>query len=255
MKARQVLERVMCMSFGVRKLIRWCKRRLLCLLNLDVFICPDVSLQVERHGSAYGGWVIMKDSLSHRSIVLSAGLGQDISFDESVIAKYGCAIEGYDPAPRALACFAGRDMPPGFTWHQVGWAAREGVMAFHEPYRADWISGTILEGTRGHEKSSIQVPVRDAGTLIAEVARPHVDVVKMDIEGAEYDVIDRLIATGAIAFVRQLLVEYHHGNGRYSGTDTRDSVNRIRNNGFELVYVSETGREFSFRNTRNEIWK
>lgn len=35
-------------------------------------------------------------------------------------------------------------------------------------------------------------------------------VVKMDIEGAEYDVLDQLIATDGIYLINELYVEYHH---------------------------------------------
>ncbi len=37
-----------------------------------------------------------------------------------------------------------------------------------------------------------------------------VDLIKLDVEGAEGDVLDDLIETGAIAHVRTLVLEYHN---------------------------------------------
>lgn len=52
------------------------------------------------------------------------------------------------------------------------------------------------------------VPVRDIATIISEIGLP-VDILKMDVEGAEYQILDRMIDSGAIEKVGMLLVEPH----------------------------------------------
>ena len=50
------------------------------------------SNNLEYHGSAYGGWNVAASQLNKDSIIYSFGVGEDISFDTSLIEKYGCNI-------------------------------------------------------------------------------------------------------------------------------------------------------------------
>ena len=61
-----------------------------------------------------------------------------------------------------------------------------------------------------------------------------VDLLKMDIEGAEYSVLDRLCATGAIARVQRLVCEFHVSR------DQTDAMLRT------LTALRENGMEVSF---------
>ena len=68
------------------------------------------------------------------------------------------------------------------------------------------MSHTLLE--RNASAEAIEVPVRRLSTIMRELGHGAIDLLKMDIEGAEYEVIADLLACGAD--VRQLLVEFHH---------------------------------------------
>jgi hypothetical protein len=64
------------------------------------------------------------------------------------------------------------------------------------------------------------------------------------IEGAEYEVLDGLLASPIKP--TQLLVESHH---RFSGIGldkTADMIERLRDDGYKIFAVSEAGREVSF---------
>ena len=67
---------------------------------------------------------------------------------------------------------------------------------------------------------------------------------KMDIEGAEYNVINNLIETSVRP--KQILVEFHH---RFEGVElykTKNAVQKLRSIGYRLFFVSPTGQEYSF---------
>jgi hypothetical protein len=94
----------------------------------------------------------------------------------------------------------------------------------------------------------------DAGTITAEgyrlcsvVARLQSgvpDLLRMDIEGAEYAVLDDMLATGILP--RQLLVEFHHRFPQVGLGATRRAIAGLRAAGYRIAAVSDTGREVTF---------
>ena len=77
-----------------------------------------------------------------------------------------------------------------------------------------------------------------------ELGHNHIDLLKMDIEGAEYEVLDEILRHELP--VRQILVEFHH---RFPGIGigrTLDTVKRLRDAGYKLFHVSPWCEEFAF---------
>jgi hypothetical protein len=73
---------------------------------------------------------------------------------------------------------------------------------------------------------------------------PKVDVIKLDIEGSEYDAIPDIVAASILP--DQLLIEFHHPIHEISIVDTMSAVNLIRQTGYSLFAVSPAGQELSF---------
>ena len=72
-----------------------------------------------------------------------------------------------------------------------------------------------------------------------------IDLLKLDIEGAEYSLLEALTANGRIRAARQLLVEFHHGVTQHGPNDTRRIVDGLADAGFRLVHTE--GRNYIFR--------
>lgn len=74
-------------------------------------------------------------------------------------------------------------------------------------YRGEGDAGSIVSsldpGWGGPAEESVPA-VRLSGTIQAPI-----DLLKLDVEGAEYGVIRDLVATGAIANVREAIIEFH----------------------------------------------
>ena len=81
---------------------------------------------------------------------------------------------------------------------------RDGTVAFYS-HQADRgsLTGSLDRSWGGDERLEIRT-VRLSGWI-----REPVDFLKIDVEGAEYDVIDDLIATDAIRWIREAAIEYH----------------------------------------------
>jgi len=74
-----------------------------------------------------------------------------------------------------------------------------------------------------------------------------ISLIKIDIEGTEYQVIDHMIKNKI--FPKQILVEYHH---RFNDKDkkmTQNSLNNLRGSGYQIFSISETGREIGLIRT------
>ena len=68
----------------------------------------------------------------------------------------------------------------------------------------------------------------------------------MDIEGAEYEVIDSLLACDVS--INQILIEFHHMYKTIPISKTIEAINKLEGMGFELFNISQRTYEFSFIN-------
>ena len=94
------------------------------------------------------------------------------------------------------------------------------------------------------ELTQVQVPIHRLPTIAGNLRTEAIDLLKIDIEGAEYDLLPDLIESTVP--IRQLLVEFHHRIGVRPLASTVNSVDRLKEAGFQLFHVSETSSEFSF---------
>jgi FkbM family methyltransferase len=217
---------------------RWWRTR-----GTDIY--TEVSVPLEFHGSDYGGWAIAADSLDPGSVVLSFGIGEDITFGEGIIAKYGCTVQAFDPTPKALAYvepFAREEL----RVYPRGLGAKNERRAFHLPRNPRSVSGSIAN-SRHLDDDSVEVDLRSLGSTLGQIGVSRFDVLKMDIEGSEYEVLRDDETMDILARQRpQLLVEFHHRFAAYSKEDTQDILARLRRAGVRVAWVSRRGEEVLF---------
>jgi FkbM family methyltransferase len=191
-------------------------------------------------GTDYGGYEILPELVNHDAIVYSVGIGEDISFDLGMIERFGCAVHGFDPTPRSLAWLEKQKLPERFFVHPFGLAEFDGVARFAPPANPAYVSHSVLPG---HGGDRIELPVKRLATVLKELGHQRLDVLKIDIEGAEYAVLEDLLSTGVLP--KQLLVEFHHGMGGVKLETTEASLDRLHEAGYRVFDARETGREFS----------
>jgi hypothetical protein len=88
------------------------------------------------------------------------------------------------------------------------------------------------------------VEVRRLATLMRDLGHRSIDVLKMDIEGAEYEVIDDIL--GSRLQIEQILVEFHHRLPGVGIDRTRRAVRNLNEAGYRIFFASDTGEEYSF---------
>ncbi len=227
----------------LKKIARKLRTLLRAAVGRDLLVRPDVIVQKKRFGSEYGGWDIVAAELDSDSVVYSIGIGEDASFDVALIDKWSLTVHAFDPTPKSIEWVRKQGFSNKFVMHNYGIAAFDGDVSFNPPENPDHVSHTILDRPATKAKS-IAVPVKRISTTMQELGHDHIDVIKMDIEGAEYDVIEDLDKSN----IRpgQILIEFHHRFPGIGVKKTRESISRIRSMGYLLFSISDTNEEFCF---------
>lgn len=213
------------------------------LTGRDVFYRVEVKCAREPHGKLSGGWQICPTILPERPLVYSVGVGFDLSFDESFLGKYpGAQLHAFDPTPPSVDWVATQTLDSRLHFHPCGLAGKDGSIVLHAPHKTE-LSYSIVQ-RENPIGESFEVPVKRLATLMRELNHDHVDILKMDIEGAEYEVIEDMLQSG----IRppQVLIEFHHRFKGIGNEATRDAVRLLRAAGYRIFYVSHTAREYGF---------
>lgn len=217
--------------------MRDAKRWLKVLLGREPWVRRDVRLDLERHGGDYGGWNLWPEPLDEASVVYSLGVGEDVSFDLSLIERFGLTVHAFDPTPRSADWVARQKLPPSFRFHPVGVYDRDGTLELFPPANAAHVSCSVVPAAAAGVP--IEVPVRRLSTLLGELGHPRIDLLKMDIEGAEYAVLRDLLASGVT--VGQLLVELHHRFPSIGVARSRAAIAELRRAGFLVFDITPHG--------------
>lgn len=188
-----------------------------------------------------GGWVLHPTPLRADSVIYAAGVGDNVDFDLGMIEHFGATVHAFDPTPDSNAWVELQDLPEAFVLHRVGLADFDGAAAFQANENPEWVSHSMVHASG---QASEELPVKRLETVMSELGHRHVDLLKLDIEGAEYSVIDDMLESGID--VRQLLVEFHHRFPEIGQEQTDAAVATLLAAGYELFYVNGRGEEFGF---------
>jgi len=180
----------------IQQLRRNAKRFILKATGAMSHLSKDVNCPAIWYGNAYGGFYVNPTLLDKNSIVYSFGLGEDISFDKTVIEQHQCKVVGFDS------------------------------------------HNNVDESRR------VNVKMKSIEDILQETGHEKIDVLKIDIEGSEYEVILSLVELGFV--IPQLLIEFHdrfYPNGRER---TKTAIAQLKKADYQIFGVSASFEEVSF---------
>lgn len=213
------------------------------LLGKDFFAYTQYTTTKLSIGNAGANFTVAIQLLNDSSIVYSFGVGTDISFDLGLIEKYGMNVFAFDPTPKSINWVKSQQIPNQFKLYEYGLADYDGSANFNPPENPDHVSHTLLEKPRNNT-NAIPVQVRTLSSIMKEFGHTQIDVLKMDIEGAEYSVIENVLKSGVK--IKQWLIEFHHRFDNVGVNKTKQAIQLLNKNGYKIFDVSDTGEEFSF---------
>lgn len=164
-------------------------------------------VRLERLGSDWGGWTIPVEELGHRPVCYCAGAGGDVSFDLELLRRYDATVRCIDPSAvfgEAAQQAAGH--APTFAFRQAALASADGSIEMF--VSSDPLSSTASSENIYRTNRRFVVEACSLTTLMADWGDDHIDLLKLDIEGSEYEVLESVSPT--VLGVRVLCIEFHH---------------------------------------------
>ncbi len=180
--------------------------------------------------------------LDASSVVVDVGCGSDADFSVELIARHGVTSYVVDPTKkhRSSLCELEKKMNGHLIHIPVAVSAYDGELVFHES--KENMSGSLIESHHNIQRDTVEnysVPSLTIASLLRKIGLSSANFLKLDLEGAEYDLIRN---TGSSIFrsFDQICIEFHHHCiDSISFEETKDAVNRIRNMGFHVFSFDE----------------
>lgn len=189
------------------------------------------SVPISKLGTQYGEWCFSEQYLSKSPCLLSAGVGEDCSFDLEFARKFCARVILVDPTPRAIQHYralekrlagesksvsfltGGRQVDiSGLKPHQVSLVQKAlfssaGLMKFYPPKKKQHVSYSIvnLQRTENREAEILEIDAVTVSQIVSDCAIEKLDCVKFDIEGVAADVVTNMLSDGIRP--RQIMVE------------------------------------------------
>ena len=189
---------------------------------------------IERFGDQDCGWSIIPELLGKDSVIYCVGCGDNISFDLDLMNHLGCRIHAFDPTPKSLEFLRSLDLPEEYDIFDYGLSHFDGLARFNPPVNPEHVSHTICERPVTSDRS-FTVPMKRLETIMRELGHDRIDLLKIDIEGAEYGVIEDLVKSNVS--VGQICVEFHHFLDGNKLENTVQSIIRLIQGGYLLHSV------------------
>lgn len=209
------------------------------LLGIWYFVCLFQNLLFLRYktyilGSKHGKWAILSDPSFSYQYILSAGLGEDASFEIELINLFGGKVFFIDPTPRALLHFDsilesigspkskeyssdGSQSVKSYDLSTISsvslqiipfaLSSEDGIKRFFLPLNKINVSHSLISRPNlNSSENYIDVNSICIASVLNLTNLPKIDLLKLDIEGSEIEVLFDLIDSKIT--VNQILVEF-----------------------------------------------
>jgi FkbM family methyltransferase len=184
-------------------------------------------------------------SIPRNASVVDVGVGDYPDFGQELAQVFGARCLLVDPTRKHSTVLQELcDRHQNFEYLCAALGAASGRMRFFESRRD--VSGSLLASHRNIARGDVEaydVSVVTIDDLIQRVGG-RIDVLKMDVEGAEFEVIEKA-SPDALSRIGQLVVEFHDGTvPEFTRRHREEAVRRLIACGFEAVEYN--GRDTLF---------
>jgi FkbM family methyltransferase len=176
------------------------------------------------------------ENFDEKCIIIDVGCGFQAEFSCALIDKYKVKAYAVDPTlkHKTYLNVLEEKYRGNFIHVQTAVSKTSGKISFYETL--DNESGSILSGHKNIIHDTIRTYEVDSVNLVSLLERlnlKEVDLLKLDLEGAEFDLLKNILKEDLEPY-KQIFVEFHHLTVKeYSKNDTKKIVKRIKTFGFK----------------------
>lgn len=157
------------------------------------------------------GDIRLKYPLNKNSIVLDLG-AYKCEWAKSIVQRYGCKVYAFEPAPQALSKLANLPKQISLLNYGLGGSTRKEVL-----YEDNDASSSFSKVGK-----AVEIEVRCITEVLNELGLKHVGLLKINIEGLEYEVLDKLIEDDWVPKIDHLQIQFHQNVPDYE--KRRDNI-------------------------------
>ncbi len=145
--------------------------------------------------------------LGPEALVIDAG-GYRGNWSADIFCRFACRIEVFEPVTAFADEIERRfSANPSVTVHRCGLAGRDR----REAIMLDEGASSTVKEPIGAAGTREEIELRDVAGVIEGLDRTDVDLIKVNIEGGEYELLERLLETGLVERFRHLQIQFHRG--------------------------------------------
>jgi FkbM family methyltransferase len=182
--------------------------------------------------------------LNQDSFIVSAGVGTSITFEEDLISMFRARIILLDPSPTGIQTMNTRARDELIEFSPRGLAKQSGNVSFGLPDRQEEGSFKKGNGSDGLTFTCVSLP-----DLLRENKKSKIDLLKIDVEGFEYEIIASIIEDNIQVDI--ICVEIHHNKVidiSETIADAAKLILRVCRKGYVIVY--NKNMDFTFVHNR-----
>lgn len=182
------------------------------------------------------GWVTCETSPPESlrgGIVYTIGMDGNINWEKEMIREYGTVHHGWDPAPRAKQFATSTRLPDHFSFHPFGLGVEDGSAMVKLPTGHIDSNKTMTYKTPLQQGKVLEIPTLTLESMMRILGHEHLAILKIDVEGGEFDILAKWIREQYEIRADQVLIEFHErffGNGKMLST----AIHQMKTLGFNV---------------------
>ena len=207
--------------------------------------------EIERLSPNGHPWAVDLSAFDEHPVVYSFGISDDIEFEVALLSVIPSNIHVFDPTPTTEEYLStvSPDLRNRLIYDPVALGAKSGKSSYLGEFDAAgklvylYSSRPTKMLAEGNTVKDVEIEFRSLEKLMEQNGHKSLALLKIDIEGHEYDVLESLLKSGLD--VKQLAVEFHYRFAGHGLLETRSLLRRLcKEMGYEIRFVSPWCEEF-----------
>lgn len=165
----------------------------------------DYSFAAVNFFLANGPGLLLRYPLSETSVVYDVG-GFTGNWSEKMIERYNPRIHIFEPNPKSYeilkAKFAGNPKAHTYSFGLAGRSREEDLYVFG-------MGSSIYKKKKFGSCPVAKVYLQDIKEVVKASDPGEIDLISINIEGGEYELLERMISAGIIGMVKNIQVQFH----------------------------------------------